>query len=333
MEEKIKFNWGILGHKNIIHFLESNILNNKIAHAYLFCGPSHLGKTTVALKFISFLLGRDISFLSIHSDIYWVRRERNEKNDELQRNINIKQIRELERKLSLSSFLNSYKVAIIEEAETLSREACDSLLKTLEEPKDKTVIILISEKAHSLPSTILSRCQVLKFSLIPQEEIYNYLISQRKLERNIAKNFTHLVFGRPGIIFELLQNLENNFSPFLRDYQEKVDVFFDLVDSSSFVKKCKIIDLFATKLSGKGGTLWKDIFNVWTTVLRDMLLMKNNCEGLIIHNIFKERFKAILPKFDTARILKLMEEIKKSQEYIALNINFKLVIENLILNF
>lgn len=331
MENKNKFDWSIIGHQNIINFLESSISNRKIAHAYLFCGPTHVGKTTVALKFVSFLLGQDVSSLGVHSDVYLVKRARSEKNDELQKNINIKQIRELERKLSLSSFLNSYKIAIIEEAETLSREACDSLLKTLEEPKDKTVIILIAGNIHLLPQTIWSRCQILKFSLVPQSKIYNYLISQ-KIERNVARNFSSLAFGRPGVVFELLQNLEKNFSPSLKNYQEKADALFNLFDSLTFAEKFGIINRFASKLSGKSSTEWKEILNIWTLILRDLLLTKNNCESLVAHNIFKEKLNAAASKFNTARILKLIKEIKKAQDYIALNINLKLILENLILN-
>lgn len=334
MEQKTKFNWSIIGHKNIINFLESSILNNRIAHAYLFYGPAHVGKTTVALKFVSFLLGRDLNSLSNHPDIYWVRREKDEKSGKSQKNISIKQIRELEQKLSLSSFLNSYKIAIIEEAETLSREACDSLLKTLEEPKDKTVIILIAANIGSLPQTIVSRCQILKFLSVSRSEIFEFLIS-RKAEREIAQKLSCLAGGRPGTVFEFLKDFEESPSASLsfKIYQEKVDGLIDIVNSSGFVQKLEVIERLVPKTREENTAPWKEILNIWTLILRDLLLMKSNCEPLISHRIFEEKLNAVMPKFNTARLIKLIEEVKKTQEYIALNINFKLALENLILNF
>jgi DNA polymerase-3 subunit delta' len=334
MEQKIKFDWSIIGHKNITGFLESSIINNKISHAYLFYGPAHVGKTTVALKFVSFLLGRDLTALASHPDIYWIKREKDEKSGKSQKNISIKQIRELEQKLSLSSFLNSYKIAIIEEAETLSREACDSLLKTLEEPKDKIVIILIAENIGSLPRTILSRCQILKFLPVSRNEIFEFLIS-RKSERETAQKLSSLAEGKPGTVFEFLKDFEENpsASPSFKIYQEKVDGLIDLVNSSSFVRKLEIIDRLVPKTREENIASWKEILNIWTLILRDLLLMKSNCAPLVSHRIFEEKLKAVMPKFNAAEIMKLIEEVKKTQEYISLNINFKLALENLILNF
>lgn len=324
------FSWGIVGHQNITDFLETSFRNGKIAHAYLFYGPPHLGKTTVAQKFVSLLLGQNFSSGLVHPDIWWIRRKESEKK--LAQNISIDQIRELEQKLSLSSFLNSYKIAIIEEAETLSREACDCLLKTLEEPTPKTVIILIARSASLLPETILSRCQTLKFLPVPQSEIYKFLISQ-KIEKKLALDLRDFALGRPGIIIELLKDFKNgSVSFFLKDYQEKVDGFVNIVNSTSFVQKLEVIDRLAPKTK-EGSAIWKETLSVWSLVLRDLLLMKNNCEPLTSHSFFKEKLQAVLQKFSTAKILKLIEEIKKSQEYITLNINFKLILENLILQF
>jgi len=179
----------IIGHKNIVSFLEKSLKNKQIAHAYLFYGPKHLGKKTIAENFAEMLLGQPIVN---HPAIYFVKRERKEKENKMAQNISIEQIRELERKLSLSSFLNSYKIGIIEEAETMSIEAANSLLKTLEEPTPKTVIILLASNISVLPATIVSRCQVLKFLPVAKEKIYNHLLSLGA-SRDEALNLT--IFG------------------------------------------------------------------------------------------------------------------------------------------
>lgn len=184
----------IIGHKNITSFLEKSVKNGEISHAYLFYGPSHLGKKAVASHFAEVILGRPIAN---HPDVYLVGRERDEKESKLAKNISIEQIRELERKLSLSSFLNSYKIGIIEEAETMSEEAANSLLKTLEEPTPKTVIILLSTSTSALPATIVSRCQTLKFLPVAKEKIYDHLLNLGA-GRDEARDLSGISFGKPG---------------------------------------------------------------------------------------------------------------------------------------
>ena len=164
-----QFKWPIIGHSNIVSYLKKCLATNNASHAYLFVGQSHIGKTTVAESFVNSLICENLhqgngqvpcgacqccQQLSnkIHPDVYWLKREINEKTGELRKNISIEQIRELQNKLSLHSFLNSYKVAVINEAEALSQEAANSILKTLEEPTAKTVLIIKSSPWSRIPS-------------------------------------------------------------------------------------------------------------------------------------------------------------------------------------
>ncbi len=80
--------------------------------------------------------------------------------------IPVAQIFDLKTKLSLSAIGQNYKVAIIDEASEMTADAQGALLKLLEEPKGKTVIILLSQQLNRLTSTIVSRCQVIRFDLL-----------------------------------------------------------------------------------------------------------------------------------------------------------------------
>lgn len=140
----------IIGHQHILNYLKKSIEKNRISHAYLFEGPEYLGKKAVALWFAKTLGCQkpDITIVLTPAD---------------KKEISIEQIRELRRYLSLSSHSSPYKIAIIDEAEKMTDEAVNALLKTLEEPRGNAVLILITNTPSALPETILSRCEEIKF--------------------------------------------------------------------------------------------------------------------------------------------------------------------------
>ena len=160
--KNIKENWGIIGHQNIINFLENSLARNKLAHAYLFYGLNHLGKTTVALKFAQKLLGESIG---INPDLFELQLLEDHKE------IKIDQVREWRHFLCLKTYAGHYKVGIIHQAEYLNEESANALLKTIEEPSSKTIIILITSAWQQLLPTIISRSQKIHFLPVPSKLI------------------------------------------------------------------------------------------------------------------------------------------------------------------
>ena len=159
----------IIGHQHILNYLKNSIESKRISHAYLFEGSEHLGKKTVALWFAK-LLGcesPDITEITIRED---------------KKEISIEQIRELRRYLSLSPHSSPYKIAIIDSAEKMTDEAANALLKTLEEPRGNAILILISSVPSSLPETILSRCENIKFRGGSLDKISNDFIKKEHLD-------------------------------------------------------------------------------------------------------------------------------------------------------
>ncbi|MBI5071563.1 hypothetical protein HZB93_01585 [Candidatus Falkowbacteria bacterium] len=270
----------IIGHKNITSFLEKSLKNGETSHAYLFYGPAHLGKKTVAEKFSEAVLGQPILN---HPDVYLVGRERSEKENKIAKNISIEQVRELLRKLSLSSFLNSYKIGIIEEAETLSSEAANGLLKTLEEPTPKTVIILLSTSVSALPATIVSRCQALKFLPVAKEKIYDQLINLGA-SRDEARDLAGISWGKPGVALDFWQNRkEEGREPAIEEYEERARGILDLMRAETMHDRMKIFDEVLGKDSGTEdlfGSL-NQILALWTSVLRDAVLLHHGCPELV----------------------------------------------------
>lgn len=154
--------WTVAGHQRQLKFLENVLAEDHLAHGYLFAGPEGVGKRTIALELSAELLNTEIKENFFHPDFFEI---------DGKDGIKIEQIRELTYKLSLRPYSAKYKVAIIDHAEEMTLEAANALLKSLEEPKSYTVIILITSNPNKLPKTILSRVQKINFGLVPGQEI------------------------------------------------------------------------------------------------------------------------------------------------------------------
>jgi len=177
-------------------FLKKSAELEKVSHAYLFLGPEHLGKKTVAIEFIKLLNCQDKMFSNrpcqicrsckdieaqTHPDFFIISPE----TDEIQ----ISQIRELRKALVLHSFSARYKSVIIDQAEKMNREAASALLKTLEEPRGRTIFILICRSAEMLLPTIFSRCQLIKF--YPKEP-QKFFDQDKRIKEIISLNKSNL---------------------------------------------------------------------------------------------------------------------------------------------
>src|SRR4030042_3169271 len=167
----------LIGHQKQWQYLKKLAESDKLAHAYLFCGQEKLGKKTIAVEFVKWLFKDDV-IKRQHPDFIFI--------EPVKKEIQISQIRECIWRLSLKPSVAPFKIAIIDEAHCLNQEAQSSLLKTLEEPKGQTILFLITEYPEGLFSTIVSRCQTLKFYPVKKEEIENYLRSQ-KISENLIE--------------------------------------------------------------------------------------------------------------------------------------------------
>lgn len=173
----------IKGQEKAIHILQRAIQNNHIAHAYLFTGPEGVGKRITALAFAQYLNCESPDFATFHScehcpaciqascgshpDIILLEPDGT--------SIKIEQIRNLLNKVSLHNYESTYKIIIINDAHLMTEQAANCLLKTLEEPTENTVFVLITALVQNLPITVLSRCQQIQFNSLSPLLIQNIL--------------------------------------------------------------------------------------------------------------------------------------------------------------
>ena len=165
----------VAGQKHIIRTLRNALANNKIAHAYLFCGPRGTGKTTMAKLFAKALnceqgIGHQCNECSnckeiiegSHPDVIEI---------DAASNNGVEQVRDLIDKVNYLPIKGRYKVYIIDEVHMMTANAFNALLKTLEEPPAHVIFILATTEPHNIIPTILSRCQRYDFTKVADSDI------------------------------------------------------------------------------------------------------------------------------------------------------------------
>ena len=169
----------VAGQQHIIKTLKNALNENKIAHAYLFCGPRGTGKTTMARIFAKALDCKEGFAHQCNECADCIAINEGKHPDVIEidaaSNRGIDDIRDLISKVKYSPIMGRYKVYIIDEVHMMTTEAFNALLKTLEEPPANVVFILATTEPFKLMPTILSRCQRYDFTKVSDGDIYNRL--------------------------------------------------------------------------------------------------------------------------------------------------------------
>lgn len=221
----------LAGQENVVTLLKRSIIRDTLSHAYLFYGPPHVGKTLAATCLAS--------ALNCKSVLAWLSKNENkplpiekamphidacgacatcmriQKNvfmdvqeiSPLKKQIKVEQIDDLLGKVYLRPLEGPWKVFVISEAEKLHPDAASMLLKTLEEPPEYTLFILLSSQPFNMFSTILSRCQKIPFSRPPDDVVENVLQQKLNGESGNAKILARLCCGQPGIALRMGEKL------------------------------------------------------------------------------------------------------------------------------
>lgn len=206
----------IIGNDKIKQELKQKIQLNKISHSYLFIGTEGIGKKLFAIEFAKSILKFDTTnnpdFVQIDPD---------------GNSIKIEQIRELQKKIIESPIKSNKKVYVINNADVMTREAQNCLLKTLEEPPQFVVLILIGSIENNFLTTIKSRCTIIKFQDIQKQEIKKYLFEKYGID-DITENMLDIFQGSIGR------------AEVLKDKQELYDSIYSVIDQ---IKQEDIIEI------------------------------------------------------------------------------------------
>lgn len=233
-----------LGHNRQVDFLDKSLKNKRLAHAYLFYGPESVGKLTLAKnlakvfccsekpKTLNEICQHCSGCLTVesgsHPQVIVLDPEHTlvSKKDK-RKDIPIEDIRELKRRLSLAPQAGQWRIAIINQADKMSKDAANAFLKLLEEPGEKTLLLLISSDPELLLPTIISRSQPVRFSQVLNRILEEFLKTKVRDEKTRKEILTY-AFGRPGAMFKMLTDEKS-----LKDERaliKKLDSLISLTD-------------------------------------------------------------------------------------------------------
>lgn len=228
----------IIGNEKIKQELERTITLNKMSHSYMFLGTSGIGKKMIAKEFAKMILCQGEQKYCNHCKSCIEFDSNNNPDFQLIEpdgaSLKIEQIRQMQKKIIEAPIISNKKVYIIDDADLMTTEAQNCLLKTLEEPPEFVTIFLIGSKENNFLSTIKSRCTIIKFQDIENESIKQYLAQNYGIS-DVSENMLDIFAGSIGKAESLKdkQELYNNIIEII----EKIRTL-DLID---ILKKADII--------------------------------------------------------------------------------------------
>lgn len=193
-------NWQTLGFEKIKVFFETAIMNNSLAHAYIFSGQEMIGKKTFALE-LAALLGLKNHDGMPSPNLLVI----DPSDSESGQSIAIDEIRKIKNFVSLSPYSGSRQLVIINDAHAMTVEAQNALLKILEEPNPASSFILVTSSPNLLLPTIGSRCQGIRFPSHPRN-IIDGIIKSSGLPKPKAEFLAQFSNGRVGLLKKILDN-------------------------------------------------------------------------------------------------------------------------------
>ncbi len=313
----------VFGHQKQIAILKSSLERDRVPHAYLFFGMPGIGKRTTAEIFARALnCEKGIADAcdecpscrkmehGNHPDVFFVRADG--------QFIRIKDIRNMQEQTRFRPFAGGRRIFILVDADKMNAEAANALLKTLEEPSQATTLILLSARHHSLPLTILSRCQHLRFNPLPPETVASFLRSRLSISEEDAMLLAASSGG------SIRKALDMNQDGFLKPRNEIVDQ----VVKSHTNDPLKMLSFLGSMGKDKQDVLSR--LEILKICYRDAMVFKETGEiGLLLNQDRLESIKDIAGRLSSHKMLDNIKNIDATYRAIEQNANRSLVLEAL----
>jgi DNA polymerase-3 subunit delta' len=311
----------LLGQPFATRVLASALQSGRPASAYLFSGPSGCGKKTAAMALASALFCLEAPGLGCgncsscrrvagnkHPDYFVVEPQGS--------SLKVEQVRDLLKEASMRPFEAPRRVMVLDQAELLSMEAANALLKVLEEPNAALVFVLVTTRIAKILPTIASRCQALRFGPLPDKVLRGLLVSRLGLDEKAAQSLA----GLSGGSFSLAKRLSGETGAELKELAEA------FLEAAATRSSLGLLDWAHLAASEKKRL--DEILDLVSAYLRELWVEKSGLPKSL-------RIMAEPPKHGAAlgpqRLQDLMLAVSRAQGLIRRNANLPLVLENMVL--
>lgn len=304
-----------LENSEIINSLERDLQNKSYSHAYLFCGSKGIGKFSHAKNFARAILKDNSEALRFFSGI----KEYEDSDLFIVKGKSIIKKEEIEEIIENSfskPYNSSHKIVIIDDFDKVTVEGQNALLKTLEEPEDYLILILISSTIKKILPTIISRCRILKFADVTRDRIEDFLIKKNITEKN-AKLFSRLSNGSVSLALRYYEDPE-----LLSKREDVIKLIDKIIRKTEFI--FDEINFFKDNKED-----FENILNFMLTWYMDLIYIKNGREEKIANIDKIDLLK--LEDVSVSQVIKSYDAIIKALERQEKNINFDLNVETLLI--
>ncbi len=319
-------NWDILGNEWAVNLLREHLARKQVRHAYLFTGPQGVGRRTLALRLAQALNcpnaqeGNPCLTCRVCSQI-----ERQQYPDLTlverlpdKTQILVEQVRELQHALSLSAYDQGYRVALLLRMEEASIGAQNALLKTLEEPNEKVILLLTAETPEQVLPTIVSRCETLRLRPAPLPALAQALQQRWSADPEQARLLAHISGGRTGAARQLLQDPQR-----LEQRRAWLDAHLELMREPLSERFA-----YAEALTKeKDRSLQRAALLDWLSLWRDVMLQAAGASAPLSNLDYQEQIAALAQALGLQRSHRVVAAIEQTQDRLQANVNPRLALE------
>lgn len=276
-------NWEMVGQEWAVEMLQQHIRNAQVRHAYLFCGPQGVGRRTLALHFAQALncpnpvepgipcgtcrACNQIAAMQ-QADLHVVQAE-------IEGGVlKVENIRDLQHDLSLTPFESKYRIALLLRFEEANESTQNALLKTLEEPNSRVIILVTAENTEKLLPTIVSRCEVLRLRPVAPG-LLSEALQKQGVESGQADLLAHVSGGRPGAALHMVREPQ-----LLEERRQCLQDLLDL-EASPLRDRFAYADRITRYKDGAREETKEDLraqLETWLSFWRDVLLVATDAQ-------------------------------------------------------